>query len=155
MATLAVSVNGRKYTAEIEPRMLLVHFLRDVVKLTGTHVGCVVGRCGACTVLWKNKAVKSCMVLAIETHGSEITTIEGLSADDRLHPLQEAFLQADAVECGYCTPGMIMAAYGLLQKNPTPGEEEIKRAISGNLCRCTGYVNIVKAIRSAVGAEKV
>ena len=154
MATLTVTVNGQKYTAEIEARLLLVHFLRDVVNLTGTHVGCVVGRCGACTVLWKNKAVKSCMVLAIETHGSEIATIEGLSGDDRLHPLQEAFLQADAIECGYCTPGMVMAAYGLLRKNPRPSEEDIKRAISGNLCRCTGYVNIVKAIKSAVGAEK-
>jgi len=153
-ATLSVTVNGQRYTAEVEPRMLLVHFLRDVVNLTGTHVGCVVGRCGACTVLWKNKAVKSCMVLAIETDGSEITTIEGLSKDERLHPLQEAFLQADAIECGYCTPGMVMAAYGLLQKNPTPNEEAIKRSISGNLCRCTGYVNIVKAIQSAVGSEK-
>lgn len=154
MATLAVTVNGQKYTAEIEPRILLVHFLRDVVNLTGTHIGCVVGRCGACTVLWKHKAVKSCMVLAIETQGSEITTIEGLSGDDRLHPLQEAFLQADAIECGYCTPGMVMAAYGLLQKSRTPSEEEIKRAISGNLCRCTGYVNIVKAIQAAVTIER-
>lgn len=154
MATVAVTVNGQKYTAEIEPRILLVHFLRDVLSLTGTHVGCVVGRCGACTVLWKNKAVKSCMVLAIETNGSEITTIEGLSRDDRLHPLQEAFLEADAVECGYCTPGMVMAACALLRKNPVPSREEINRAISGNLCRCTGYVNIVKAIQAAAGAEK-
>jgi carbon-monoxide dehydrogenase small subunit len=154
MATVAVTVNGQKYTAEIEPRMLLVHFLRDILSLTGTHVGCVVGRCGACTVLWKNKAVKSCMVLAIETHGSEITTIEGLSQDDRLHPLQEAFLEADAVECGYCTPGIVMAACGLLRKNPIPSEGEIKRAISGNLCRCTGYVNIVKAIQSVAAAGK-
>lgn len=154
MATLAVTVNGQSYTAEIEPRMLLVHFLRDVLSLTGTHVGCVVGRCGACTVLWKNKAVKSCLVLAIETHGSEITTIEGLSREDRLHPLQEAFLEADAVECGYCTPGMVMAAWALLRKNPMPSVEEIERAISGNLCRCTGYVNIVKAIQAAAAAGK-
>ena len=154
MANLAVTVNGRKYVADIEPRLLLVHFLRDVLKLTGTHIGCVVGRCGACTVLWKNKPVKSCMVLAIETDGSEIMTIEGLSPNDRLHPLQEAFLAADAVECGYCTPGMVMAAYGLLQKNPAASEDDIKRAISGNLCRCTGYVNIVKAIRSVVVAGK-
>ncbi|HZD40074.1 MAG TPA: (2Fe-2S)-binding protein, partial [Terriglobales bacterium] len=154
MATLSVTVNARKYSAEIEPRMLLVHFLRDTLDLTGTHVGCVVGRCGACTVLWKNKAVKACMVLAIETHDSEITTIEGLSADDSLHPLQEAFLEADAVECGYCTPGMVMAAYALLRKIPMPSAEEIKRAISGNLCRCTGYMNIVKAIQAASGKRQ-
>ena len=153
MANLAVTVNGREYVADIEPRLLLVHFLRDVLKLTGTHIGCVVGRCGACTVLWKNKPVKSCMVLAIETDGSEIVTIEGLSPNDRLHPLQEAFLAADAIECGYCTPGMVMAAYGLLRKNPAANEDDIKRAISGNLCRCTGYVNIVKAIRSVVAVR--
>ncbi len=152
MAKVAVTVNGREYVAEIEPRLLLVHFLRDVLNLTGTHIGCVVGRCGACTVLWKNKPVKSCMVLAIETDGSEIVTIEGLNPDDRLHPLQEAFLASDAIECGYCTPGMVMAAYGLLQKNPAPSADDIKRAISGNLCRCTGYVNIVKAICSVVAA---
>ncbi|MBI4528729.1 MAG: (2Fe-2S)-binding protein [Deltaproteobacteria bacterium] len=132
--------------------MLLVHFLRDMLQLTGTHIGCVVGRCGACTVLWNGRPVKSCMVLAIQTHGSEVTTIEGLSQNDRLLPLQEAFLESDAIECGYCTPGMVMAAYGLLLKNPSAGEAEIKRAISGNLCRCTGYVNIVKAIQSAVAS---
>ena len=150
MAHLAVTVNGRKHVADIEPRLLLVHFLRDELKLTGTHIGCVVGRCGACTVLWKNRPVKSCMVLALQTEGSEIITVEGLSRNDRLHPLQEAFLEADALECGYCTPGMLMAAYGLLLKNPAAGEADIKRALSGNLCRCTGYVNIVKAISSTV-----
>jgi carbon-monoxide dehydrogenase small subunit len=153
MAHLAVTVNGRKYVAEIESRLLLVHFLRDELKLTGTHIGCVVGRCGACTVLWKNRPVKSCMVLALQTHGSEIVTVEGLSDNERLHPLQRAFLEADALECGYCTPGMLMAAYGLLLKNPAAGEADIKRALSGNLCRCTGYVNIVKAI-SAVARRK-
>lgn len=150
MADLAVTVNGRKHVADIEPRLLLVHFLRDELKLTGTHIGCVVGRCGACTVLWKNRPVKSCMVLALQTHGSEIITVEGLSRNDRLHPLQEAFLEADALECGYCTPGMLMTAYGLLLKNPAASEADIKRALSGNLCRCTGYVNIVKAISSTV-----
>ncbi len=150
MSDLAVTVNGRKYAAQVEPRVLLVHFLRDVLKLTGTHIGCVVGRCGACTVLWKGRPVKSCMVLAIQTHQSEIITIEGLERNERLHPLQEAFLESDAVECGYCTPGMLMAAYGLLLKNPRANEADIKRAISGNLCRCTGYVNIVKAIQSTL-----
>ncbi len=150
MANLTVMVNGRKHVADIEPRLLLVHYLRDNLKLTGSHIGCVVGRCGACTVLWKNKPVKSCMVLAIQTHGTEIITIEGLSQDDRLHPLQEAFLEADAVECGYCTPGMLMAAYGLMLKDRPISEDDIKRAISGNLCRCTGYINIVKAIHAAV-----
>jgi aerobic-type carbon monoxide dehydrogenase small subunit (CoxS/CutS family) len=154
MANLTVTVNGRKHVAEIEPRLLLVHFLRDNLKLTGSHIGCVVGRCGACTVLWKNKPVKSCMVLAIQTHGTEIITIEGLSQNDRLHPLQEAFLEADAVECGYCTPGMLMAAYGLTLKDRAISEDDIKRAISGNLCRCTGYINIVKAIHAAVTPGK-
>ena len=154
MENLAVTVNGRKYVTEVEPRVLLVHFLRDILELTGTHIGCVVGRCGACTVLWNGRPVKSCMVLAVQTHGSEVITIEGLSESERLHPLQQAFLESDAVECGYCTPGMLMAAYGLLLKNPFPGEADIKRAISGNLCRCTGYVNIVKAIHSAIASGR-
>ncbi len=154
MANLSVTVNGRKHVVDIEPRLLLVHFLRDNLKLTGSHIGCVVGRCGACTVLWKNKPVKSCMVLAIQTHETEIITVEGLSQNEHLHPLQEAFLQADAIECGYCTPGMIMAAYGLMLKNRPVTENDIKRAISGNLCRCTGYVNIVKAIRAAVRGDR-
>ncbi len=154
MVHLTVTVNGRKHVADIEPRLLLVHFLRDELKLTGTHIGCVVGRCGACTVLWKNRPVKSCIILAIQTHGTEIITIEGLSQDERLHPLQETFLKADAVECGYCTPGMVMSAYGLLLKKPAASTDDIKRAISGNLCRCTGYVNIVKAINAAVAQSK-
>lgn len=145
---ITVTVNEKLYEADIEPQTLLVHLLRDEVGLTGTHIGCVVGRCGACTILWNRKPVKSCMVYAVQTDGTEITTVEGLAENGDLHPLQEAFLEADAVECGYCTPGMIMAAQGLLLENPNASEEEIKRAISGNLCRCTGYVNIVKAIKS-------
>lgn len=148
---IAVTVNEKEYAAEVEPQLLLVHFLRDEVGLTGTHVGCVVGRCGACTVLWNGKPVKSCMIYAVQTDGTEITTVEGLAKNGQMHPLQVAFLEADAVECGYCTPGMLMAAQGLLLQNPHPNEEEIKRAISGNLCRCTGYVNIVKAISACAG----
>ena len=149
MASINVTINGTSHSAEVEPRLLLVHLLRDELGLTGTHVGCVVGRCGACTVLWRGKAVKSCMVLAVQTNGTEVTTVEGLARDGKLHPLQEAFWAHDAAECGYCTPGMLMAAQGLLAQNPTPSEGEIKRAISGNLCRCTGYLNIVHAIHAA------
>jgi aerobic carbon-monoxide dehydrogenase small subunit len=146
---ISLTVNGKPYTAEAEPRMLLAHFLRDLLRLTGTHLGCVVGRCGACTVLWNGSPVKSCMVFAVQADGGEITTIEGVARDEKLHPLQDAFWQNDAVECGYCTPGMIMAAYGLLLKSRSPTEQQIKRAISGNLCRCTGYRNIVEAIKDA------
>ncbi len=154
MANVAVTVNGREYVAEVEPQVLLVHFLRDMLKFTGTHIGCVIGRCGACTILWNGKPIKSCMVLAIQTDGSEVVTIEGLTQNDKLHPLQEAFMESDAVECGYCTPGMLMAAYGLLLKNPLASEADVKRAISGNLCRCTGYVNIIKAIRSVISPAR-
>jgi carbon-monoxide dehydrogenase small subunit len=146
---IRVTVNGRPERVEVEPRLLLVHLLRDVLRLTGTHVGCVVGRCGACTVLWRGKPVKSCMVFAVQTDGTEVTTVEGLAQDGVLSPLQEAFWEHDAAECGYCTPGMLMAAQGLLRQNPTPTEAEIKRALSGNLCRCTGYLNIVEAVRAA------
>jgi len=146
---ISVNVNGKNFQASVEPRTLLVHMLRDTLRLTGTHIGCVVGRCGACTVLWKSRPVKSCMVLAVQTAGTEITTIEGIGQEDSLHPLQQAFWDSDAAECGYCTPGMIIAAYGLLLKNRTPSEDDIKRAISGNLCRCTGYKNIVTAIKAA------
>lgn len=149
MVEIKVKVNGEEREAEVEPRLLLIHLLRDTLRLTGSHVGCVVGRCGACTVLWQGKPVKSCMVLAVQTDGTEVTTVEGLAKDGELSPLQEAFWEHDAAECGYCTPGMLMAATGLLMQNPTPTEAEIKRAISGNLCRCTGYVNIVQAVRSA------
>ena len=147
--TISLTVNGKPYAGEVEPRTLLAHFLRDGLRLTGTHVGCVVGRCGACTVLWNGAPVKSCMVFAVQAEGDEIVTVEGLAQDKRLHPLQEAFWKNDAVECGYCTPGMLMSAYGLLSKGSQPSDEQIKKAISGNLCRCTGYGNIVAAIKEA------
>ena len=147
--TIALTVNSKPCSGEVESRKLLAHFLRDTLRLTGTHLGCVVGRCGACTVLWNGAAVKSCMVFAVQAAGDEIVTVEGLAQDKRLHPLQEAFWQNDAVECGYCTPGMLMSAYGLLKKVKEPTEEQIKKAISGNLCRCTGYLNIVAAIKEA------
>ncbi|HEY7322417.1 MAG TPA: (2Fe-2S)-binding protein [Candidatus Binatia bacterium] len=147
--TISLMVNGEPYSGEVESRTLLTHFLRDTLRLTGTHMGCVVGRCGACTVLWNGRAVKSCMVFAVQADGDEVITVEGLAQDKRLHPLQEAFWRSDAVECGYCTPGMLMSAYGLLKKIKNPSEQQIKRAISGNLCRCTGYGNIVKAIKEA------
>jgi aerobic carbon-monoxide dehydrogenase small subunit len=149
LKTISLTVNGKQYSGEAEPRTLLAHFIRDGLRLTGTHLGCVVGRCGACTVLWNGTPVKSCMVFAIQAEGNEVVTVEGLAQDKRLHPLQEAFWKNDAVECGYCTPGMLMSAYGLLNKGSKPTEEQIKRAISGNLCRCTGYGNIVAAIKEA------
>lgn len=146
---ISLTVNGELCTGEAEPRTLLVHFLRDHLRLTGTHIGCVVGRCGACTVLWNGTPAKSCMVFAVQAEGDEITTIEGLGTDANLHPIQEAFWRNDAAECGYCTPGMIMSAMSLLKRTEKPTEAEIKRAISGNLCRCTGYRNIVAAIKEA------
>lgn len=149
MIEIKVTVNGKLHHAEVEPRLLLVHFLRDELRLTGAHVGCVVGRCGACTVLWRGKPVKSCMVFAVQTDGTELTTVEGLAREGKLSVLQEAFWEHDAAECGYCTPGMLMAAQGLLLQNRMPSEADIKRAISGNLCRCTGYLNIVEAVRTA------
>jgi aerobic carbon-monoxide dehydrogenase small subunit len=149
LKTISLTVNGKQYSGEVEPRTLLAHFIRDGLRLTGTHVGCVVGRCGACTVLWNGTPVKSCMVFSVQAEGDEIVTVEGLAQDKRLHPLQEAFWKNDAVECGYCTPGMLMSAYGLLNKESKPTEEQIKKAISGNLCRCTGYGNIVAAIKEA------
>ena len=152
--TISLSVNGKSYSSEVEPRTLLTHFLRDTLRLTGTHMGCVVGRCGACTVLWNGTAVKSCMVFAVQAEGGEIVTVEGLGQDKRLHPLQEAFWKNDAVECGYCTPGMLMSAYGLLSKGSKPSDEQIKKAIAGNLCRCTGYGNIVASIKEAAANLK-
>jgi len=149
LKTISLNVNGKPYTGEVESRTLLAHFLRDALRLTGTHLGCVVGRCGACTVLWNGTPVKSCMVFAVQAEDDAIVTVEGLAQDQRLHPLQEAFWKNDAVECGYCTPGMLMSAYGLLSKGTKPTEEQIKKAISGNLCRCTGYGNIVAAIKEA------
>ena len=147
--TIKVEVNGDLYEREVESRRLLVHFLRDDLDLTGTHVGCDTGNCGACTVLYNGDAIKSCMMLAVQADGASIDTVEGLARDGELHPLQQAFSDAHALQCGYCTPGMLMSAKGLLDNNPEPTENEIRRAIQGNICRCTGYVNIVEAIKSA------
>ncbi len=151
--TISVELNGERYELEVEARTLLVHFLRDLLDLTGTHVGCDTGNCGACTVLMDGKTVKSCMLLAIQADGSSITTVEGLARDGELTRLQQAFSDAHALQCGYCTPGMLMSAAFLLERNPHPTEEEIRRGIQGNICRCTGYVNIVKAIQSAAGGS--
>ena len=156
---IQVRVNGKAYEGEVEPRLLLVHYLRDVLGLTGTHVGCETSICGACTVLLDGKAVKSCTLLAVQASGSEITTIEGLSAlgpanGNGLHPVQEGFWEKHGLQCGYCTPGMILASVELLQKNPSPTQTEIRHAISGNLCRCTGYQNIVRAVEYAAKKMK-
>jgi carbon-monoxide dehydrogenase small subunit len=146
---IRVTVNGRLYEADVEPRTLLAYFLREQLKLTGTHIGCDTTTCGACTVLLDGKPVKSCTVLAVQANGREVMTVEGLEKNGQLHPLQQAFWEEHALQCGYCTPGMLMSAYGLLQNNPAPTEEEIREGLSGNVCRCTGYVNIVKAVQSA------
>jgi aerobic carbon-monoxide dehydrogenase small subunit len=154
MATVSVTVNGVRYDQDVEPRLLLVHFLRDTLGLTGTHVGCDTSNCGACTVHLNGDAVKSCTVLAVQADGAEVTTIEGMGTDDALHPLQEAFWKNHGLQCGYCTPGMIMAGADLLKKNPDPSEEEVREALAGNLCRCTGYHNIVKAVLDAAETTK-
>ena len=147
--TIAVTINGERYEQEVEARKLLVHFIRDVLDLTGTHVGCDTGNCGACTVLLDGVAVKSCMLLAPQADGAEITTVEGLAGDDGdLTPLQQAFHEHHGLQCGYCTPGMLLSATYLLSHTPQPSEEDIRRAIQGNICRCTGYVNIVKSIQA-------
>ena len=146
---LRVKVNGRDHDAEIEPRLLLVHFIREVLALTGTHVGCDTTNCGACTVLLDGRPVKSCTVFAVQADGREIRTIEGVANNGKLHPLQEGFKEEHGLQCGFCTPGMIMSACALLEKNPHPSEQEIRWGISGNLCRCTGYQNIVKAVQYA------
>jgi aerobic carbon-monoxide dehydrogenase small subunit len=148
MTSVTVTVDGVRYADDVEPRLLLVHYLRDVVGKTGTPIGCDTGNCGACTVLMDGQSVKSCSVLAVQADGAEITTIEGL-ANGELHPVQQAFTQEHALQCGYCTPGMIMAAIDLLRENPEPTEEEIREGLEGNLCRCTGYENIVRAVRRA------
>jgi carbon-monoxide dehydrogenase small subunit len=145
---VSLTVNGKQVTREVEPRMLLVHFLREELGLTGTHVGCDTTSCGACVVHLDGEAVKSCTVLAVQADGGEVTTIEGL-ANGSLHPVQQAFHEQHALQCGYCTPGMIMTAVDLLSRNPNPSEEEIRHGLEGNLCRCTGYQNIVAAVRSA------
>jgi aerobic carbon-monoxide dehydrogenase small subunit len=147
-----VTVNGVNYESVVEPRLLLVHYLRDELGLTGTHVGCDTTNCGACTVHLNGEAVKSCTVLAVQADGSEVTTVEGLARDGQLHPVQQGFWEEHGLQCGFCTPGMIMAAADLLERNPNPSEEEIRHGLEGNLCRCTGYHNIVKAVQAA--AEK-
>ena len=149
-----LNVNGAARTVEVEPRTLLVYVLRDELDLTGTHIGCDTSQCGACTVLIDRRAVKSCTVLAVQAEGAEITTIEGLSGDDGLHPLQQAFWDKHGLQCGFCTPGFIMTAVDLLSQNPEPSEVEIRHAIEGNLCRCTGYQNIVAAIQAASVAKR-
>ncbi|MGZ4406186.1 MAG: (2Fe-2S)-binding protein [Gaiellaceae bacterium] len=148
---MRIAINGESHESEVIPRLLLVHFLRDTLGLTGTHVGCDTSNCGACTLLLDGEAVKSCTVLAVQADGSEVTTIEGLAGngDRPLHPLQEAFWEHHGLQCGYCTPGMIMRAVDLLQRNPNPSEAEVRSSLDGNLCRCTGYHNIVKAVLAA------
>jgi carbon-monoxide dehydrogenase small subunit len=150
---VTTKVNGKEYTREVEPRTLLVNFLRDELNLTGTHVGCDTGHCGACTVMMNGRTVKSCMVLAVQASNAEILTVEGLAGrDGKLHPIQEAFMRKHGLQCGFCTAGVLMSALFLLQRNPRPTEEEIRRGIEGNICRCTGYVNIVKSVRAAAEA---
>jgi aerobic carbon-monoxide dehydrogenase small subunit len=147
--SVRLNVNGVEHQVEIEPRLLLVHALRDTLGLTGTHIGCDTSNCGACTVHLDGKAVKSCTVLAVQADGAEVTTIEGLAGEDELHPVQEAFWNDHGLQCGYCTPGMIMASAALLAENPNPTEQEVRHGLEGNLCRCTGYHNIVKAVLDA------
>jgi len=151
--SITLNVNGAARTVDVEPRALLVYVLRDELDLTGTHIGCDTSQCGACTVLIDGRAVKSCTVLAVQAEGTEITTIEGLSGNGGLHPLQQAFWDKHGLQCGFCTPGFIMTAVDLLSQNPEPSEVEIRHAIEGNLCRCTGYQNIVAAIQAAAGAK--
>ena len=151
---VSIAINGRRYERQVEPRLLLVHFIRDVLGLTGTKVGCDTSQCGSCTVLLDGAAAKSCTCLAVQADGAEITTIEGLAADDGgLHPLQESFWNKHGLQCGFCTPGMILAAHEILRANPDPSDEEIRHGLEGNFCRCTGYQNIVRAVRDAVGEE--
>ena len=146
---IKVKVNGIEHTADVEPRMLLVHFIRETLRLTGTHIGCDTSHCGACTVVMDRRAIKSCTAFAVQADGRDITTVEGLEQDGKLHALQDGFFQEHGLQCGYCTPGMLMTGYAFLGANADPSDDEIRHAISGNLCRCTGYVNIVKAYQYA------
>lgn len=160
---ITININGEPYTARVEPRLLLVNFIRDVAGLTGTHIGCDTSNCGACTVIMNGRSVKSCTVLAVQAEGAELLTVEGLAkrkqegaevgAELELHPIQRAFWENHGLQCGYCTPGFIMQAYWLLKENPHPTEEEVRKGISGNLCRCTGYQNIVKSILAAAASS--
>ena len=149
---LSITVNGEQHESDVEPRQLLVYYLRDQLGLTGSHVGCDTTNCGACTVHLNGQAVKSCTLLAVQAEGQEVTTIEGLGQEGNLHPMQAAFREHHGLQCGYCTPGMIMAGVDLLARNPDPTDEEVRHGLEGNLCRCTGYQNIVKAVRQAAGA---
>ena len=146
---ITLSINGEKHAADVEPRLLLVHLIREVLGLTGTHIGCDTTHCGACAVLLDGRAVKSCTLFAVQARDREIMTVEGLEQDGKLHPLQEGFMAEHGLQCGFCTPGMLMTSYAFLEKHPAPSEDDIRHAISGNLCRCTGYVNIVKAVQHA------
>jgi carbon-monoxide dehydrogenase small subunit len=146
---ITVTINGTERTADVEPRLLLVHFIRDVAALTGTHIGCDTTSCGACTVLLDGTPIKSCTMFAVQADGREVTTVEGLMSDGQLHPIQAAFKEEHGLQCGFCTPGMMLVGKALLDRNPRPTEEEIRWEISGNICRCTGYMNIVKAIQTA------
>ena len=151
--SISVTVNGRRYREQVEPRLLLADFLREVLGLTGTHVGCDTSGCGACTIVVNDKAVKSCTLLAVQADGANVTTIEGLADNGELHPLQQGFHEEHGLQCGFCTPGMIMAAWQLLERNPAPSDAEIRHALEGNFCRCTGYENIVRSVRRAAGAQ--
>jgi carbon-monoxide dehydrogenase small subunit len=151
---IQVTINGRRFDREVEPRQLLVHFIRDLAGLTGTKVGCDTSQCGSCTVLLDGVAVKSCTCLAVQADGAAITTVEGLAKDGKLHPIQEAFWNKHGLQCGYCTPGMILAAHELLRRNPDPNDADIRHALEGNMCRCTGYQNIVRAVREAAATMK-
>jgi carbon-monoxide dehydrogenase small subunit len=151
---ITLTINGQPVTAEIEPRLLLVHFIREVANLTGTHIGCDTTSCGACTVLVNGVPAKSCTMFAVQADGAQISTVEGLEQGGVLHPVQEGFFQEHGLQCGFCTPGMMMTAVAFLERNPNPTDGEIRQAISGNLCRCTGYVNIVKSIQYAAGKKR-
>ena len=151
--TVTIEINGSSFTREVDSRLLLVHFLREDLQMTGTHIGCDTTHCGACTVLMDGRSIKTCTVYTVQANGKSLTTIEGMETEGKLHPLQEGFHEEHGLQCGFCTPGMIMRAAELLEKNPNPSEEEIRMGISGNLCRCTGYVNIIKAVQYA--AEKI
>ncbi len=153
MAHISITVNGKVRKGDVEPRMLLIHFLREQLHLTGAHVGCDTSQCGACTVMLDGRSAKSCTVLAVQADGSEVTTIEGLATDGQLHPLQEAFWAEHGLQCGFCTPGMILSAVDLLKNNPHPTELQVREGISGNFCRCTGYQHIVNAIQRAAGTR--
>jgi carbon-monoxide dehydrogenase small subunit len=153
MYRIRVTINGKEYEHEVEPRLLLVHYIREKARLTGTHVGCDTGNCGACTVLLHGQPIKSCLMLAVQADGAEITTIEGMARNGKLHPVQEAFLDKFGFQCGYCTPGMILNASALLEESPNPNDEEIREALEGNLCMCTGYQQIIDSILYA--AEKL